>query len=142
MSIPVNSLLSQEETDFKKESMASSVHEVTANKNSSFLQPKAMKFGKKCVMEGVHVARNRLTCALCSSISGMAAGSDGSAVSLFKTGGVTGRGGAGLKRLYGCLFGRLLTIGLKNESGYAFWSTCSKYKSATVFDNIITLSRP
>ena len=110
MSIPVSSLLSQEETDFKKESMASSVHEVTANKNSSFLQPKAMKFGKKCVMEGVHVARNCLTCALCSSISGVAAGSDGLAVSLFKTGGVTGRGGAGLKHLYGCLFGRLLTI--------------------------------
>ena len=116
MSIPVNSLLSQEETDFKKESMASSFHEVTANKKSSFLQPKARKFGKKWVMEGVHVARNRLTCALCSSISGVAAGSDDSAVeSLFETDGVTGRGGAGLKRLYGCLFGKLLTIG-KNES--------------------------
>ena len=116
MSIPVNSLLPQEETDFKKESMASSFHKVTANKNSSFLQPKARKFNRKWVMEGVHVARNRLTCALCSSISGVAAGSDDSAVSLFKTGGVTGRGGAGLKRLYGCLFGKLLTIGLKNES--------------------------
>ena len=94
MSIPVNSLLSQEETDFKKESMVSSFHEVTANKNSSSLQPKVRKFGKKWVMEGVHVARNHLTCALCSSISGMAAGSDDSAMeSLFKTGGVMGHGG-------------------------------------------------